>query len=141
MSAVRVRAVPDLVRIVANEGRTSAVYHGRTAPQAGEVGDRIVTNVPLPTPDAGGIGIEILAAAQNGHDPHVRALAVQSLRWRADGWAAKVSRVVELAGEGRFSDLRRASPWIPGEWNGNALLVAPDAIEPGFFGLPPEADP
>ena len=133
---VRVRAVnADVPVFVAREGVYAAEIHGRTTPAVEEgPGDRIVTNVPLfdecvALTDGEGNGAGLTVRAD--------ALAVQAVRWRSERWAAKVSRVVEGSGEGRFGELRKASPWVSGEWNGDTTLSA----DWRAFGLPPEANP
>ena len=130
---IHVRAVDENIpALVAREGKEAAAVHGRTAPADFEgAGDRIVTNVPLPDG-------AVVVTDPHGNDATrtVRALAVQAVRWRNDAWAARTSRVVEH-GEDRFSELRKASRWTPGEWGGEAILSS-DWWE---FGLPPEANP
>lgn len=132
MSAVRVRGADgDVARLVEQEGLTAARIHATRPPEEGEgSGDRIVTNVPL---------FPGTFAATGGDDApgHVYHLAVQCVRWRSEGWAAKASRVVELKEEDRFSEVRRASPWEPGAWPGDSVLDAAHAD----VKLPPEANP
>lgn len=131
---VRVRAVDaDVPALVAREGVEAASLHGRTPPANFEgAGDRIVTNVPLPDG-----AVVVGDAGANGLAVRAGALAVQAVRWRSEGWAAKASRVVEGSGPDRFGELRKASAWAPAEWSGDALLSADRRAD----GLPPEANP
>ena len=123
---MRIQARVGVVAIAERDGRQSARLHGINPPAGEEgAGDRICTNVPLPD--------DALIVSGGALKPDA-VVCVQTLRWRADGWRAKTSRLVLLAGE-RFATPTLASTWAPGAWGGDSVLSAD--FDPG---LPSEAN-
>ena len=124
---MRVQARLGIADIAERDGIQSARLHAVNPPAEQEgAGDRICTNVPLPDEAAIVTGLSLRGQVN-----------VQAVRWRSEGWAAKVHRVMILDWDGeRFSTPIAASPWAPGAWGGDSVLSKD--FDPG---LPPEANP
>ena len=124
---VRVQARLGIAAIIERDGRQSARLHAVNPPAEGEgAGDRICANVPLPDEAVIVTGLSLRGQVN-----------VQVIRWRSEGWAPKVHRVVILEQDGeRFTTPVAASAWAPGAWGGDSVLSKD--FDPG---LPPEANP
>ena len=124
---MRIQARLGSADVAERDGRQSARLHAINPPADDDAaGDRICSNVPLPD--------EAVIVSGGALKPDA-VVCVQAIRWRSEGWRAKASRLVLLAGE-RFQTPTMASPWAPGPWSGDAVLSA--AFDPA---LPPEASP
>ena len=124
---MRVQARLGITALVERDGRESARLHAVNPPANDDgAGDRICANVPLPDEAVIVSGLSLRGQVN-----------VQTIRWRSEGWAPKVHRVMilEWGGE-RFSAPVAASPWAPGAWGGDSILSKD--FDPG---LPPEANP
>ena len=124
---MRIQARLGIADIVERDGIRSARLHGVNPPAEIEsAGDRICANVPLPFE-----AIIITGASEQGQ------VNVQTIRWRADDWAARAHRAILLDWDGeRFATPVAASAWAPGAWGGDSVLSKD--FDPG---LPPEANP
>ena len=125
MGSVRIQGRDGLADVVRWEGEAAAQIHGQQPPADGEgAGDRIVTNVPVPS-----YGVIVSDGVIRG------TLFVQGIHWRSRSWAYSRHRVVELRAD-RFSEVLAASPWAAGAWSGDSVLSR--EFQPG---LPSEANP
>ena len=124
---MRIQASLGIADIAERDGHRSARLHA-TNPPADDDGasDRICANVPLPD--------DTVIVSGGALKPDA-VVCVQTIRWRSESWRAKTSRLVLLAGE-RFATPIMASPWVPGPWDGDAVLS--QDFDPA---LPTEANP